>query len=74
MLIEQIDVVGLKSLERRFGDFLDVRRPAIRAALPVTLELKPELGRDHHLIAHGCERLAQEFFVRERSIAFSGIE
>src|SRR5712692_9009500 len=33
MLIEQIDGIGLESLERRFGDLLHVLRPAIRADL-----------------------------------------
>ena len=38
-------------------------RPAIRAALLVTLELEPELGGYHRLIAKGSERFAYEFFV-----------
>src|SRR5438128_1771499 len=74
MLIEQIDGIGLESLERRFGDLLDVFWPAIRAALLVTLELEPELGRDHHLITHGWERFANEFFIGERPVGFSSVE
>src|SRR5207249_5017647 len=74
MLIEQIDVIGLESFERGFGDLLDVLWPAIGPALLVTLELEPELGRDHHLITHGCERFANKFFVRKWAVGFGGIE
>src|ERR1700720_318682 len=74
MLIEEIDVVGLQSLERGFGHVLDVVGPAIGPALLVTLELEPKLGRNHHLITHGCERFAQKFFVFERAVSFGGIE
>ena len=31
VLVEQIDHVGLESLERRLGDLLDVLRPAVEA-------------------------------------------
>ena len=33
VLIEQIDRIGLESLERGFGDFLDVLRPTVQADL-----------------------------------------
>ena len=44
--------------------------PAIRFGL----ELEPELGGDHHLLAEGSEGFAHEFFVRERAIDFGGVE
>jgi len=37
-------------------------------------DLEPELGRDHHLPAHGSEGLAHEFFIHERTVDFRGIE
>src|SRR5437867_4154848 len=74
MLIEEIDGIGLESLEGRFGDLLHVLRPTIRAALLVTRERESELGRDHHLITHGSERLAKKFFVCERAVRFSSVE
>ncbi len=38
VLIEEIDPIGLESLERRVGDFPDVRRPAIQASLFAAFE------------------------------------
>ena len=43
MLIEEIDGIGVDSLERGFGDLLDVLWPAIGPALLGTLEVKPNL-------------------------------
>ena len=34
----------------------------------VAVELEPELGGDHDLVANWSERLAHEFFVRERPV------
>ena len=48
--------------------------PAVEAGLLAVLELEAELRRDHHLIAHGLERFADELFVRERPVRFGGIE
>ena len=76
MLIEQIDRIDLEPLERSLGDFFDVLRAGYpgRSACARRVELEPELRRDHHLIADGSERLADEFFVGERSVDFGGIE
>ena len=38
------------------------------------VNLEPELGRDHDLLPHGCESLAHELFIHERTVDFSGIE
>ena len=75
MLIEQIDGIGLESLKRRFGDLLDVLRPAIRADLPpVGTKFETEFGGYHYLIAKWSERFAQKFFVCERAVRFSSVE
>jgi len=75
MLIEEIDVVGLQSLERRFGNLLDVLRPAIGAdLLPVGIKFETELGGHHYLIANGSQRFAHQLFVCERTVHFSSVE
>ena len=51
-----------------------MRGPAVQTSLLAALELEPELGRDHHLIAHRGQRFADELFVRERPVRFGGIE
>src|SRR5260370_40224350 len=75
MLIEEIDVVGLQSLERRFGDLLDVLGPAIHAELlAVGTKFETEFGGYHNLTAKGSERFAHKFFVCERAVHFSSVE
>jgi len=46
MLVEQVDDIGLESLERSLGDLLDVLRPTIEpqpARFSIGLELDPNL-------------------------------
>src|SRR5712691_5337569 len=75
MLIEEIDVVGLQSLERGFGHLLDVLGPAIRAPLlSVRTKFETEFGSYHHLTAKGSERFANKFFVRKWAVGFGAIE
>ena len=38
------------------------------------IEVEPELGGDHHLIADRSEGFANEFLVRERTVNLSGVE
>jgi hypothetical protein len=37
-------------------------------------ELEPELCGDDHSTAKGSERVAHQFFVRERAVHFGGVE
>ena len=74
VLIEQIDPIGLESLQRRVGHLPDVRGPAVQPRLLAALELEAELGRNHHLIANRAERFPDELFIRERPVRFGGIE
>src|SRR5439155_10196500 len=53
---------------------LDVRRPAIHAALLAGFELEPELRRNDRAIAERRERFADELLVRERAVRFSRVE
>jgi len=45
---------------------------SIRLASP--LELEPELRGDDDLVAHGCQRLADQLLIRKRRVRFSRIE
>jgi hypothetical protein len=77
VLVEQIDDVGLKPLERGFGDPLDMFWPAVHEVhLQPTVGIvrESELGRDHHLASVWCKRFADEFLVCERAIRLSCIE
>jgi len=40
----------------------------------VAFQVESELGCDHDLLADGSERLANELFVRERTVDLRGIE
>src|SRR6059058_2239969 len=75
MLIEQIDNIGPESLERGFSNFFDVLWPAIEAdLLAFRTKFKSELGGDHHSFTHRSQSFADELFVGERAVNFSGIE
>ena len=43
-------------------------------AFRLRIDLEAELGGDHHLVAERSESFAHEFFVRERTVHFGGIE
>jgi hypothetical protein len=55
VLVEKIDHVRTKTLQRRFDDLLDVRGAAIQRANPLR-GVEAELGRDDDLIADGLKR------------------
>ena len=74
VLIEQIDPIGLESLQRRVGDLPNVLGPAVQPGLLAALELEAEFRRNHHLIANRAERFADDLFIRERAVGFGGIE
>src|SRR5262249_16994143 len=77
VLIEQIDGIDLESLKGALGDLLDVLWPTVQAQparLPRGIELEPELGGNHHLLAEGREGFAHQFFVCDRAIPLRRIE
>ena len=74
VLIQKIEPIGLQSGQRSVGDLPDVRGTAVEPRLLAALELETKLGRNHHLIANRAEGLADEYFIRERSVGFGGIE
>jgi hypothetical protein len=72
VLIEEIDPIGLEPLQRRLGDFANVRRAAVEPRLLPAVEFESELGGDDDLIANRRERVTHEFFVREWPVRFGG--
>jgi hypothetical protein len=75
VLIEQIDAVGAKALQRAFDGDADVRRAAVhRADAANGVRDKPELARDTHLVAEWGERLAHKLFVRIWAVDLGCIE
>jgi hypothetical protein len=77
MLVEQVDHIDLKALERALGGFLDVLGPTVEACHSrpfIALKVEPELGGDHHLLAEGSKRLAHELFVGVRAVHLGGVE
>jgi hypothetical protein len=75
MLIEQVDAVGAQSLKRRLHDFADMLRAAVEPdQCTLIIELESEFGRNDQLISDQIDRLTDQQFVRERSVAFGCIE
>ncbi len=76
VLIEQVNDVGLEAFERRFSDFLNVRRPTVQSGLfaGIRINFEAELCGDGHLVTKRRERFADELFVGERAVDFGGIE
>ena len=79
VLIEQVDDVDPEPLERGLDGLLDVLRPAVQARPApaggrLGLEVEPELGGDHDLVAERGQGLAHELLVRERAVDLGGVE
>ena len=74
VLVEEVDPIGLEPLQRRLRHLTNVRRPAVQPSLLAVVELEAELGGDHDLVAHWTKRLADQLFVRERSVGFGRVE
>src|SRR5580698_7819735 len=61
VLIEEVDHLDLETLERCFGDFLDMRGAAVERvplAAVSRIGFESELGRNHHLIPKRSQRFA----------------
>src|SRR5580692_3072212 len=76
VLIEQIDDIGLETLQRSLSDFLDVLWTAVQSGLFAGggIQLEPELGGDHHFSTERTQGFAHEFFVGKRAVDFSRVE
>ncbi len=76
VLVVHVDHVGPEPLQRGLGRRLDVLGPAAhrRRDARVGLDVKAELGCDHHLIADRRQRLAHQLLIDERTIDLGGVE
>ena len=73
MLVKEVDVVGLKTLEACVGDLTDVLRAAVKAGDPghsggagtIRVEGEAKLGGDNDLITDRGKCLTEQRFVRK---------
>ncbi len=63
VLVVEVDRVHAQSLQRAFGDLLDVVGPAVQDLLPVGTHLEPEFRGDDDLAAERLQRLADDLLV-----------
>ena len=77
MLVEQIDRSVLSRLSEASATALMCSGRLLSPAAALAgrqIDVEAELGRDHHLVTDGRERLADQFLVGERAIDLGGIE
>jgi hypothetical protein len=73
VLVEEIDVIGLETLQRGLGHLPDALRATVEARGRVAA-LKAEFGRDDHLIAERGQGFAHEFLVRKWTVRLGSVE
>src|SRR5207253_596413 len=74
VLIIEIQDVCPEPFQRTLDALLDALGAAVLDLLPAGITSDPELRGDHHLRAHGRQRLADELFVGVRTVDLGGIE
>jgi hypothetical protein len=75
VLIQQIDADHFQPFQHGVDSPTDVLRPAVDAvARAVRIDAEPELGGNRDTLAEGCQPLADDFLVGERSVGFSRVE
>ena len=77
VLIEQVDDIGLKPLERGFGYLPDVLWPAVQpsqTSLRLGIDFPSELRGDHHLAPKRSKGFAYKLFVCVRTIDLGRVE
>src|SRR5207244_2558492 len=75
VLIQQVDGCHFQSLQHRVDNLANVLGPAVDAvARAVRIDPESELRCNHDMLAERRQRLADEFFVRERTVDFSRVE
>ena len=76
VLVEEIDRIGTKPPERRLDDLANVcglAREAV-AHMRLRIDIEPEFGGDHHLVADKPHSLTDQLFVGERPVDLGSIE
>src|SRR5208282_2568461 len=72
MLIEEIDGLDLESFQRSLGNLSNVLGATVDC--PRSPELEAEFSSDHDLLSERCEGFANQLFVVEGTVGFSGVE
>ena len=73
VLVEEIDAVGLQSLERCFGDVTNMRGAAVHARHGLAI-LEAEFGGDNDLVPERGEGFTDDLFVRKGAIRLSCVK
>lgn len=75
VLVEEIDDIGLQTLQRLVGHGAYLLRAAVHAALAaIGIEVETEFRGDHHLLAKGGEGLSQKLFVLMGAVGLGRVE
>lgn len=77
MLIENVDAIGLQTLQAGIGHRLDMLGPAVGAATAIArlkVDVEAELCGNQHMVPNGLDRLADELLIDERTVGFSRVE
>ena len=75
MLVEEVDDVGAQAAQRSLRSGAHLLGAAPQAGLvPVGVEGEAELGGDDDLVAHGCQRLADQLLVGVGTVDLGGVE
>jgi len=77
VLVEQVDGLDLQPRQHRVHDVTDVIRTAVEATATrpgLLIDVPAELRSNRHLVAHGCEGVADEHLVGERAVDLRGVE
>src|ERR1700693_5531879 len=73
MLVKQIDMRGLQTLERGLDDFANVLGTTVGTDDLAILDLKPELGGDHDRVAASFEGASEQLLVLQGARDLRGI-
>src|SRR5690348_10626399 len=76
VLVDEIDVVGGKTLERALDGAANGLRPAVAlgADLLAILQAKAEFGGERHLVAATLQRTAEQFFIPVGAVDLCRVE
>ena len=74
MLIEEIDPVGLETLQRVLDDLTNVLWATIRSCAAPAVEDEAELRGDRDLVPLSLQAATEEFLVGEGTVSFGGVE
>src|ERR1700761_6136101 len=74
MLIKEVDAIGLQAPQRLLDYFADVVGAAISSLSLSIGDAKPELGRNHRLLALPLKRASEKLFIHKRAIDLSRIK